>query len=70
MYWMDETEADTHEKQPDPNFGDSTSDSNIEVVNNHIYFYSGIKSNSILKLNKIFLPELAKPLIFHCLVKP
>tara|TARA_R100001086_G_scaffold49384_1_gene21891 strand:- start:483 stop:1094 length:612 start_codon:yes stop_codon:yes gene_type:complete len=52
MYWMDETEADTHEKKPDPNFGDSTSDSNIEVVNNHIYFYSGIKSNSILKLNK------------------
>ena len=67
MYWMDETEADIPEKKPDPNFGDNTSDSNIEVVNNHIYFYSGIKSNSILKLNinignkkLIIVSEIAK----------
>ena len=33
MYWMDEAEADIPEKKPDPNFGDNTSDSNIEVVN-------------------------------------
>ena len=53
MYWMeDEVEQGKEGKKPEPSFGDSSSDSNIEVVNNHIYFYSGIKSNSILKLNK------------------
>jgi len=53
MYWMaDGAEPDREEKKPTPSFGDNSSDSNIEVINNHIYFYSGIKSNSILKLNK------------------
>jgi len=53
MYWMSkESESENKDKKLDPNFGDSSSDSNIEVINNHIYFYSGIKSNSILKLNK------------------
>jgi len=48
----DGIEPDKEEKKPTPSFGDNSSDSNIEVINNHIYFYSGIKSNSILKLNK------------------
>jgi ATP-dependent Clp endopeptidase proteolytic subunit ClpP len=48
----DGAEPDREEKKPTPSFGDNSSDSNIEVINNHIYFYSGIKSNSILKLNK------------------
>ena len=53
MYWMEDgIEPDKEEKKPTPSFGDNSSDSNIEVINNHIYFYSGIKSNSILKLNK------------------
>ena len=53
MYWMEDgIEPDKEEKKPTPSFGDNSSDSNIEVINNHIYFYSGIKSDSILKLNK------------------
>ena len=54
MYWMGK-EAETEEENkglPEPYFGDKSSDANIEVVNNHIYFYSEIKRNSILKLNK------------------
>ena len=50
MYWMEDgVEPDKEEKKPTPSFGDNSSDSNIEVINNHIYFYSGIKSNSICK---------------------
>jgi len=65
MYWMlDDIEKENEEKKPDPNFGDSTSDANIEVVNNHIYFYSGIKSTSILKLNKK-LKELETKLLTY-----
>jgi len=52
MYWMENDETEKEEKKPTPNFGDNSLDSNIEIVNNHIYFYSSIKSNSILKLNK------------------
>jgi len=54
MYWMG-NEAETEEESkgiPEPYFGDKSSDANIEVINNHIYFYSEIKRNSILKLNK------------------
>ena len=54
MYWMSkEVEAEEEGKGiPEPYFGDKSSDANIEVINNHIYFYSEIKRNSILKLNK------------------
>jgi len=48
-----EVEAEEEGKGiPEPYFGDKSSDTNIEVINNHIYFYSEIKRNSILKLNK------------------
>ena len=60
----DDIEKEKDEKKPDPSFGDSTSDANIEVVNNHIYFYSGIKSTSILKLNKK-LKELETKLLTY-----
>jgi len=51
MYWMTK-EEENKEEIKNPYFGDKSSDSNIEVINNHIYFYSEIKRNSILTLNK------------------
>ena len=47
-----DAETENRELIPEPYFGDKSSDANIEVINNHIYFYSEIKRNSILKLNK------------------
>jgi len=53
MYWMSkEVDIESSEEKKEPFFGDKSSDTNIEIVNNHIYFYSEIKRNSILKLNK------------------
>ena len=52
MYWMGKEAEEENKEIPEPYFGDKSSDTNIEVINNHVYFYSEIKRNSILKLNK------------------
>jgi len=65
MKWpTNENEILNSEETHEPYFGDKSSDSNIEVINNHIYFYSEIKRNSILKLNKK-LKELETKLLTY-----